>query len=277
MSSTRLLLATFVLGLLAAASVAEPMPRPSAAEIERATAQIQGIYDDKAKKARTPSDRAELAREIFSKKDSTEVPAERYALLTVAFNLASRGDDASLLVGIADGLNASFNVDSSAALADKLPGITGPVNPASWPSTTARINALISEALNKGEFAVAGDLVTALTGLAKRAHDTKVVAAATALRKASAWAAVRAAAMAVLAARRSFWVFPKYSRMAPTFGSISRAANLMEAGAVEAVLLPIAYNTACVSVSRSTGLMLLAAIRLFNLAIGTAAITPLYP
>lgn len=183
MSLIKLLLATFLLGFLAAASVAEPMPRPSAAEIERATVQIQGIYDDKAKKARTPSDRAELAREIFSKKDSTEVPAERYALLTVAFNLASRGDDASLLVGIADGLNASFNVDSSAALADKLPGITGPVNPATWPSTAGRINALINEALTKDEFAVASDLVTALTSLAKRARDMKTAAVATALRK----------------------------------------------------------------------------------------------
>jgi hypothetical protein len=183
MSLNRLFIAALAIGWCAVALAAEPMPRPSAAEIERATAQIQGIYDDKAKKARTPSDRAELAREIFSKKDSTEVPAERYALLTVAFNLASRGDDASLLLGIADGLKASFNVDSTAALADKLAGITGPVNPATWPATAARINALINEALTKSEFAVAGDLVTALTSLAKRARDVKTVAAATALRK----------------------------------------------------------------------------------------------
>ena len=179
----RLFIAAIAIGSCAVALAAEPMPRPSSAEIERATAQIQGIYDDKAKKARTPSDRAELAREIFSKKDSTEVPAERYALLTVAFNLASRGDDASLLLGIADGLKASFNVDSSAALADKLAGITGPVNAATWPATAARINALINEALTDGEFAVASDLVTALTSLAKRARDMKTVAAATALRK----------------------------------------------------------------------------------------------
>jgi hypothetical protein len=183
MSLNRLFIAALAIGWCAVALAAEPMPRPSAAEIERATAQIQGIYDDKAKKARTPSDRAELAREIFSKKDSTEVPAERYALLTVAFNLASRGDDASLLLGIADGLKASFNVESTAALADKLAGITGPVNPATWPATAARINALINESLTQGEFAVASDLVTALTSLAKRARDVKTVAAATALRK----------------------------------------------------------------------------------------------
>jgi hypothetical protein len=183
MSLIRLGAAAVVLGWFAAATAADPIQPPPQAEIERATAQIQGIYDDKAKKARTPAERAELSREIFSKKDSTEAPAERYALLTVAFNLASRGDDASLLLGIADGLKASFNVESTAALANKLAGITGPVNPATWPATAARITALINEALTKSEFAVAGDLVTALTSLAKRARDVKTVAAATALRK----------------------------------------------------------------------------------------------
>ena len=183
MSLIRLGAAAVVLGWFAAATAADPMQPPPQAEIERATAEIQRIYDDKAKKARTPAERTELSREIFSKKDSTEVPAERYALLTVAFNMASRGDDATLLITIADNLKKSFDVDNTAVLADKLPGITGPVNPASWPSTAARINALINEAIGNGEFAVAGDLVTALTSLAKRARDTKTVATAAALRK----------------------------------------------------------------------------------------------
>ena len=149
MSLNRLFITAFAIGCCAVALAAESMPRASSAEIERATARIQGIYYDKAKKARTPSDRAELARGIFSKKDSTEVPADRYAPLAVTFNLASRGDDASVLLGIAAGLKASFSVDSSAALADKLVGITGPLNAAMCPANAARINALVSEGLKK--------------------------------------------------------------------------------------------------------------------------------
>jgi hypothetical protein len=156
---------------------------PSAAEIDRATSQLQGIYEEKSRRAKTPGERAELAQDIFSKKAATTSAAEQYALLNVAFNLASRGDDAGLLLRIADDLSESFGVDNARILADRLGDITGPVSAASWPSTAARITELIHAQTNQGEFETAEDFVTALASLAKRAKDSKTAASCGGLRK----------------------------------------------------------------------------------------------
>jgi len=174
--------ATFV-GSIRLAAAADPAPVPAAAEIEAAMAAVKGIYADKADKARTPADRAALAREIFGNRASTAHPAERYAVEMTAMNLATKSDDPLLLLTICDDLAGAFKVDRVALFVERVGQTTGPLNPASWPKLLEKMNAMAAACLDANRFAEANDLTVAIAALAKRARDPKGATAAAALRK----------------------------------------------------------------------------------------------
>ena len=71
-------------------------------------ATIKSIYKDKADKARSPTDRTALARDIFGNRESTATVAERYAVEMTALSIATKGDDPLLLMLICDGLAQDF-------------------------------------------------------------------------------------------------------------------------------------------------------------------------
>ena len=89
-------------------ALAEPLPAPSGADLESAMATIKSIYKDKADKARSLSDRAALARDVFGNRESTATVAERYAAKMTALSIATKGDDPLLLMSICDRLAQDF-------------------------------------------------------------------------------------------------------------------------------------------------------------------------
>ncbi len=174
---------TPVAGCIRPAVAADPVPVPAAVDIEAAMAAVKGIYADKAEKARTPTDRAALAREVFGNRESTANPAERYAVEMTAMNLATRSDDPLLLLTICDDLAGAFQIDRVALFAERVGQTTGPLNPALWPKLLEKMNAMVSACLDANRFEEANDLAVAIAALAKRARDPKGATAAAALRK----------------------------------------------------------------------------------------------
>ena len=181
--TNRVLLAVMAATLSLGMASAEPLPVPSGAELESAMATIKSIYKEKADKARSPADRAALARDIFGNRESTASVAERYAVEMTALNVATKGDDPLLLMFICDGLAQDFGADRTALFTERVGETSGPVNPASWPKLLEKMNAMATRCLEDNRFAEAGSLATAISQLSKRARDPKAAAAATTLRK----------------------------------------------------------------------------------------------
>jgi len=178
-----LLLVFAAAGVSKAGANVEPAAPPAGAELDAATAAVKAIYKDKAEKARTPSDRTTLAREVFGNRDATANLAERYAIEMTALNLATRGDDPMLLMAICDEIALRFKVDRIDLFTDRVGETSGPVNPTTWPKLLEKLNAMAAECLDANRFEEAGELATAISQLSKRARDPKATAAALALRK----------------------------------------------------------------------------------------------
>jgi len=181
--TSRLLFAVMATAFLFGMASAEPLPVPSGADLESAMATIKSIYKERADKARSPADRAALARDIFGNRESTATVAERYAVEMTALNIATKGDDPALLMSICDGLAADFGADPIALFTERVDETSGPVNPASWPKLLEKMNAMAARCLEDNRFAEAGSLATAISQLSKRARDPKAAAGATVLRK----------------------------------------------------------------------------------------------
>jgi hypothetical protein len=158
-------------------------PVPAASELEAAMAAVKAIYADKAEKARTPAERAALAREIFGNREATANLAERYAVEATALNLATKSDDPLLLMSICDDMAGMFRVDHVAMFVGRVGQTTGPLDPAAWLKLSEKMNAMAAQCLDTNRFDEANDLVVAITSLAKRARDPKAATAAAALRK----------------------------------------------------------------------------------------------
>jgi hypothetical protein len=188
--SLLLTISRLVLGILiaisciaATTSCADPVPPPKGTELEAAVAAVKAIYKDKADKARTPAERTALARDIFGNREATANLAERYAVEFTALNLATKGDDAMLLMNICDELATSFEVDRIALFTQRVGETSGPVNPTTWPKLSEKMNGMLNACLDANRYDEATELATAISQLAKRARDAKATAAATALRK----------------------------------------------------------------------------------------------
>lgn len=162
---------------------AERVPAPVGAELDSAMQAVKAIYADKATKAKTPPERAALAREVFGHRDAASTQAERYAIVMAALNLATKGDDPLLLMTISDDLAATFTVDKIDLFVDRVGDTAGPVPAASWPKLKDSLDAMAAACLEANRFDDAGKVAAAITSLGKRARDTKAVNAATVLRK----------------------------------------------------------------------------------------------
>lgn len=162
---------------------AEPVDPPAGAELEVAMRSVMGIYADKVAKARTPADRAAVAREVFGNRDATSNAAERYAIVMAALNLATKSDDPLLLLTICDDLAASFKVDRIRLFIDRVGETAGALNSATWPRLLEKLDSMANACLEANRFEDAGQLATAISSLAKRARDPRAASATTALRK----------------------------------------------------------------------------------------------
>ena len=185
MTSSHKLVAGIVLAIFLGVftAAADQVPPPAGAELDAATAAVKAIYADKAGKAKMPSERAALAREVFGHRDAASTQAERYAIVMAALNIATKSDDPLLLMTICDDLAATFTVDRIRLFVERVDETAGPVPPAAWPKLKDKLDAMATACLEANRFDDAGKLASAMMSLAKRARDAKAATAATALRK----------------------------------------------------------------------------------------------
>lgn len=187
----RLIAASLILPLAGSGFVgraAEPAARaelaqPSPAELKSGLATVERIYEAKIAAIKTPTERAELAREIFANRDAAATLGERYGIEATALQLATKGDDPALLLAICDELAKDFKLDQITLLIDRLGQSTGAVNPTTWPKCLEQLTSLVSESTAAGRFDEAAKLATAVASLAKRARDPKAAALAASFKK----------------------------------------------------------------------------------------------
>jgi hypothetical protein len=178
-----LFLAAGSIALAAEPAAAADLPQPSAAELKTGLATVERIYEAKISAIKTPTERAELAREIFANRNAAATLAERYGIEATALQLATKGDDPALLLAICDELAKDFKLDRITLLIDRLGQSTGAVNPTTWPKCLEQLTALVAECTAGGRFDDAAKLATAVASLAKRARDPKAAALAASFKK----------------------------------------------------------------------------------------------
>jgi len=96
------------------------LPVPTSAELAKAERTIKEVFGDDLKRARKPADKAALARKMIATAEGSD-PAERYALLVRARELAIDARDLAAGVQAAEGL-AGFAGNSDASEGHRLWG-----------------------------------------------------------------------------------------------------------------------------------------------------------
>ncbi len=168
---------------VAGAVVAAAEPRiqavdglPNAPSLKSSVAAVEHIYQQKIEAARTPAARVSLAQEIFANRSVASTPAERYGILVAALNVATKGNDPSLLFSIVDDLATEFEIDRISLFTERIDQTTGPIDTAKWPSCLHEMTAMVSECTATGRFDEATKLANAVSALGKRARDPKATA-----------------------------------------------------------------------------------------------------
>lgn len=128
--------------------VAEPSPRaaivrqagtepvdtrlamPSEAARREAIARVHEIYREEFSGAATAMRRRELAVDLVSQADSTENPADRWALLVEALRLASDAGDATTAISLMERFSAEYVVDRASTRLEALSRLLPKVAPA---------------------------------------------------------------------------------------------------------------------------------------------------
>lgn len=156
---------------------------PSSQEIEAAQKTLKSIYGTAVADAKNSGQRTPLARTVLDDSMAATTGAERYAMLGLALNLAAEGDDAMLLLDVCERMSSDFEVDRVSLVAEQLSKSNA--DPASdrraeWMETVRKT---FDQAMQVEQFEHADQLLTSLSGRARKGGDPKSQTAITALRK----------------------------------------------------------------------------------------------
>ncbi|MBC7856388.1 MAG: hypothetical protein IAF94_23400 [Pirellulaceae bacterium] len=88
-----------------------PLPREAA--LATAKGQVQETFADSLAKSKKPSEKLALAKELLSVAESEKDRAVRYALLDLARNLATAGQDVVTAVSVAESMAGQYEIDES--------------------------------------------------------------------------------------------------------------------------------------------------------------------
>lgn len=165
------------------AETPERQTAPTAKEIQAVRETIDAIYRTPLAEAKTPKQRAALARTILGDSSATKNPAERYVMLGLAVTAATEGDDAMLLLSLCETMATEFGLDRTSLLAERLAKSSADPTVESRAQWFDIVRKEFEAAIAADRFDDADSLLTALATRARKGGDAKVQAAVTSLRK----------------------------------------------------------------------------------------------
>ena len=156
---------------------ADKFPVPSAAAQNEALKLIEGIYADEHGKAQSPEEKTAFAEKLLqTTKETSWGTANHYALLRVAWDVATQGGDVKLAMQISDRIARLYDVNAFIARAATVK------KTAESARSSSQNTALAMTALELVDEAVAGDTYDAATELttialaaARKARDGQLV------------------------------------------------------------------------------------------------------
>ncbi len=168
------------------AALPNPAKGPAAESLNErqqalALKQLKTNFQADYKAAKTPELKAELGRKLFDLATDNENPAERFALLREALDLAAAGGNVMLIVEAADQLAGSIRLDPLDLKADSLARAAGATNnPIAAREIAHAALGLLDAALQEKRAKPAGKLSQAAVNAARKAKDAELVKAANA-------------------------------------------------------------------------------------------------
>lgn len=167
-----------IAALISAHAEAEDTPRlpvPSPQEQDQARSLIEGLYKSEWQKARTSQQKGELANQFIEKSTQESVPANRYALLTIAERMSSQIGDVETAFKAVEQLSEHFDINHHRAKVDAF------IQSAEHASTTDQRRAvanlapqLMEECVAQDDFDTASQLYKLAVAAARGARERKL-------------------------------------------------------------------------------------------------------
>jgi hypothetical protein len=159
------------------------VPPPEGVQFDTATVAVNATYLERAGRARTPSEFAALARDMFANRKETGNSEELYALDIAPINLAAKDDDPLLLMTICDVTAKGLEFDRIGLFFSRVAETSAPLNPPQWPTLFDGINGMVSSCPDGNRFDEAGQLAAAIAHLGEHARDPKATTTMAGVRK----------------------------------------------------------------------------------------------
>jgi hypothetical protein len=172
-------LTTAALAILCFLAQDKRLAVPDEASLKEADKLIRDLFkDDLAKK--TAADRRLLAKKLVSQaKESQDLPASQYALLTMAVDLSVQAVEVETALSAAGELGARFQVDAAALRASALAGLSKAAKaPEELKYLGGAFLTLADEAMKDDRFDEAAKAVSEAAALGRRAKEFPMISSA---------------------------------------------------------------------------------------------------
>ena len=161
-----------------AETAARPAP-PDDAAVEKASKEVNDVYANDYKAARTPAQKVVLAKKLLDQASATQNdPPARYVLLKSARDLAGQAGDAAVAIQAVDALSAAFNVDGSGIKVETVNEVANAkvtLSPAQVKDLVDQILAVMDELIEQDRAEEATPLVALAMERARRTHDGALI------------------------------------------------------------------------------------------------------
>jgi formylglycine-generating enzyme required for sulfatase activity len=168
-----------------AAPTAAKWPMPDEAAIAKALEVARQSFKEDYEQAKTPAEKVALAEKLReTAEQSAGEPAERFVLLRLARDVATKAGDAKAAFAAIDEMQKSFSIDDLAMKSEALSAMAGKaLKPGDRKALADAALGLVEQAIDAERLDVAEEAVKTGSGLAGKVHDRDLTQRVQAARK----------------------------------------------------------------------------------------------
>jgi hypothetical protein len=157
------------------------LPAPTAADEQKAMADVRGAYRGEYEKAATPEEKAALAKKLLEQAKRERPGTKQYVILKVARDVAVGGGDATEAFAAIDALDAAFEVDAVRLRSETLTKLLqAPLRPEQRRPVVAAAVILAAEASQADKYDVAQQALEHARTTAQEMRDSALMQQVTA-------------------------------------------------------------------------------------------------
>lgn len=154
------------------------LPTPRGNEANASIARVQAVFQEKYAGPLKDADKAALCGELLALLESTQTPADRWALMTEALRLASEAGDVASATATTSKLAAEFQISLLEVKFGSLKELAANTPPASLSSLATECLTLARLAIDAGDFECATKSVALAKAAARRGKNNDLAAVA---------------------------------------------------------------------------------------------------